>query len=63
MLQAGMGIGARYDDPDLARLTLARALSSVTALIRDDPELMRVEDKKNLKNLLKIMIGIDEESS
>lgn len=59
-LQAGMGIGSRYDDTSLQKLTLARAFSQVTTLIRDDPEIMRVEDKVNLKNLLNMMIGIDQ---
>jgi hypothetical protein len=56
-----MGIGSRQDDTGLQKLTISRALSSVTTLIRDDPELMRVEDKDNLKNLLNMLIGIDDE--
>lgn len=45
MLQAGMGIGSMTDDTFTQRLTIARSLSQVTNLIREDPEIITKKEK------------------
>lgn len=48
------------DDTSKQRLTIARALSQVSILIRDDPEIITNKEKTQLKNLLQTLIGIDK---
>lgn len=40
-----MGIGSMTDDTFTQRLTIARSLSQVTNLIREDPEIITKKEK------------------
>jgi len=48
---------------DLQRITIARALSQVTTLIRDDPEIISIAEKSGIKSILKTLIKIEEQDN